>query len=285
LRVTSETIPELREFLFGLMPSAKDVYRTWISEDRRVDFDHLKEKILQGLGRGEEEMAKTLTSLLGDHVLTIRDTLKEERQAIFQKLIEKELKEHCQSYAELFDKSKEAVEALAREGMEIPHEIRVAAELTLSNRLLQEIKGLQRDFNQVVKRGEIDRIVEEAREHGFLLRKEEPTRILNEMLNEEMEALQKMVIQNPAVSPENVKGQEERAEKVIQLLDLAVRWGFELSKEKPQNSMSEMLAECLGGLEKCWWGEGAERLFPHRLIPLAEKLGFNVERLLDMIRS
>jgi hypothetical protein len=249
-----------------------------------VDFNRLKEEILQGLGRGEEEMAKILTSFLGDHVLTIRDTLKEERQAIFQKIIEKELKEHRQSYAELFDKTKEAVEALAREGMEIPHEIRMAAEVTLSGRLLQEIKELQRDFDRVIKSEGIDRIVEEAREHGFLLRKEEPTRILNEMLDEEMEALQKMVIQNRAVPPESVEGQEERAEKIVQFLDLAVRWGFELSKEKAQNSIGEMLAECLGGLEKCWWGEGVERPFPQSLIPLAEKLGFNVERLLDMAR-
>jgi alpha-amylase/alpha-mannosidase (GH57 family) len=285
LRVTSETIPELREFLFGLMPSAKDVYRTWISEARGVDFNRLKEKILQDLGRGEEEMAKTLASFLGDHVLTIRDTLKEERQAIFQKIIEKELKEHCQSYAELFDKTKEAVEALAREGMEIPHEIRMAAEVTLSGRLLQEVKELQRDFDRVIKKGRIDRIVEEAREHGFLLRKEEPARILNKMLDEEMEALQKMVIRNRAVPPASVEGQGERAEKVVKLLDLAVRWGFELSKEKAQNSMGEMLAECLAGLEKCWWGEGVGRPFPQSLIPLAEKLGFNVDKLLDVARS
>ena len=82
----------------------------------------------------------------GDHILTIRDTFKGERQALFQKLIEKELKEHLQSYADLFDETKEVIEALAREGLEIPYEIRVAAEVTLSNRLLNEVKELKRDF-------------------------------------------------------------------------------------------------------------------------------------------
>ena len=284
LRVTSDTIPEPKEFFFGLSPSTKDIFRTWISEDREIDFDRLKEKSLQSLGGSEDEMAKTLTSLLGDHVLTIRDTFKEERQAIFQKLIEEELKEHCQSYADLFDKTKEVIEALAREGLEIPYEIRVAAEVTLNSRLLQEVRELKRDFNKTIKRGEIDRIIEEVREHGFQLRKEESIRILNEMLKEEMEALQKAVIENPVTPTENVEVQKERVEKMIKLLDLAGRWGFELSKEEPQNSMGEILTECVGSLEECWWGDGAEgKPLPPQFITLAEKLGFNVEKLSKMV--
>ena len=284
LRVASDTIPEPKEFFFGLIPSTKDIFRTWISEAREIDFDHLKEKSLQSLGGSEDEMAQTLTSLLGDHVLTIRDTFKEERQGILQKLIEKELKEHCQCYAELFDKTRQAVETLAKEGLEIPYEIRVAAEVTLSDRLLQEVKELKRDFKATVERRQIDRILEEAREYGFRLRKEESIRILNEMLKGEMEALQRAVIQNPAAPTANVKVQEERVEEMIQLLDLAKRWGFELSKEEPQNSMGEILAECLGSLEECWWENGAEgKPLPPKFAILAEKLGFSIEKLSKIV--
>ena len=91
-------------------------------------------------------MAKALTSLLGNCIFTIKDTFKEERQAIFQKLIQKEFDEHCRIYADLFDRTKQAVEALSREGLEIPFEIRVAAEVTLSNRLFQEINELNKGF-------------------------------------------------------------------------------------------------------------------------------------------
>ena len=91
-------------------------------------------------------MSKVLTSLLGNRILTIRDVFKEERQVIFQKLIEKDLREHCRSYAELFDKTRKAIEALAREGLEIPYEIRVAAEVTLSERLLHEVKEMRERF-------------------------------------------------------------------------------------------------------------------------------------------
>jgi hypothetical protein len=42
--------------------------------------------------------------------------------------------------------------------------------------------------------------------------------------------------------------------------------------------MGQILEECVGGLEKCWWENGTPKQFSPNLITLAEKLGFNVER-------
>ena len=92
---------------------------------------------------------------------------------------------------DLFDRTKQTVEALSREGLEIPYEIRVAAEVTLSHRLFQEINELKRDFKKTKERGEIDRIIEEAKEHGYHLRREKSLLVLNEILMEKMNALQK----------------------------------------------------------------------------------------------
>jgi alpha-amylase/alpha-mannosidase (GH57 family) len=271
-RVTSEIIPESKEFFFGLIPSTKEVFRTWVSEVKEsLSFDTLREKGLEYLGRGEEEIAKFLTSSLGDHIFTIRDILKEERQAIFQKLIQKEFDEHCQVYADLFDRTKQAVEALSREGLEIPFEIRVAAEVTLSDRLFQEIKELKRDFKGTIERRKIDEVVEEAKEHGYHLRREKSLFALNEMLMERMNLLQKS-------KGSDLSRQSEQAEEVMTLLDSAKKWGFEISLEESQNLMGQILEECVGGLEKCWWENGTPKLFSPNLITLAEKLGFNVDR-------
>jgi hypothetical protein len=59
---------------------------------------------------------------------------------------------------------------------------------------------------------------------------------------------------------------------------LAKKWEFEISLEEAQNLMGQILDECVGGLEKCWWENGEEKPFHPNLITLAEKLGFNVER-------
>jgi len=272
VRVISEIIPEPREFLFGLISSKKEVFRTWVLERREgLEFSTLKEKAHESFGIGEEEMTKVLTSLLGNLVFTLRDTFKEERQAILQKLIQKEFDEHCQSYADLFDRTKQAVEALSREGLEIPFEIRVAAEVTLSNRLYQEIKELNGNFKGTIERRKIDEIVAEAREHGYHLRKEKSLLALHELLMDRMSALQKN-------KGSDLSRQSELAEEMLTLLNLANKWDFELSVEEAQNLMSEILKECVGGLEQCWWENGTPKLFSPNLIGLAEKMGFNVER-------
>jgi alpha-amylase/alpha-mannosidase (GH57 family) len=272
VRVTSEIVPEPKEFLFGLISSKKEVFRTWVLEKKEgVEFSTIKEKGEEGFGKGEEEMAKFLTSLLGNCIFTIQDTFKEERQAIFQKLIQKEFDEHCQIYADLFDRTKQAVEALSREGLEIPFEIRVAAEVTLSNRLFQEIKELNRDFKGKIERRKIDEIVEEAKEHGYYLRKEKSLLALNENLMDRMSALQKN-------KGSDLSHQSELTEEVLTLLDLAKKWDLEISLEEAQNLMGEILEECVGDLEQCWWENGTPKLFSPILITLAAKLGFNVER-------
>jgi len=272
VRVTPEIIPEPKEFLFGLISSKKEVFRTWVSEKKKgLDFNTFKEKAQESFGKSGEEMAKLLTSLLGDHTFTIQDTFKEERQAIFQKLIQKEFDEHCQIYADLFDRTRQAVEALSREGLEIPYEIRVPAEVTLSDRLFQEIKELKRDSKGSIERKEIDRIVEEANEDGYHLRREKSLLALNEILMERMKALQKS-------NGSDLSRQSEQIEEIVTLLDSAKKWGFEISLGEAQNLMSPILEECVGGLEKCWWENGTPKLFSPNLITLAEKLGFNVER-------
>ena len=67
-------------------------------------------------------------------------------------------------------------------------------------------------------------------------------------------------------------------EEVLVLLDLAKKWGFEISLEESQNLMGQVLDECVESAEKCWWGGGEEKPFHPNLITLAQKLGFNVEK-------
>ncbi len=285
VRVTSEIIPEPKEFLFGLISSGKGIFRTRVSECKDVfEFEALIKRGLESFGKGEEEMVKVLTSLLGNRIFTIRDIFKEESQAIFQKLIQKELSEQRRIYAELFDKTKQTVEALAREGLEIPYEIRVAGEVTLSDRLLYEVENLKRDFKGTMERGEIDKIMDEARECSFQLKKEEPALILSGLLKERMEILKETMARYQSASPEEDKLKAEKVEEVIKLLDLVERWGFKLQKEEAQGLMDEMLKEYVWTLEKSWWGESVEKPFPLNLILLAEKLDFNVERFTKMIR-
>jgi hypothetical protein len=147
----------------------------------------------------------------------------------------------------------------------------VAAEVTLSDRLFQEINELKGDFKATKEKGEIDRIIEEAKEHGYHLRMEKSLLLLNEILMEKMDLLQES-------KGSDIPLQAEQIEEVMTFLDLAKEWDLEISLEEAQNLMGQILDECVGGLEKCWWENGTPKLFSPNLITLAEKLGFNVER-------
>ena len=279
--VTPESIPETKRFSFGLISSAQDISRTWVSEERdHASFEVLKGKALEKLEEGEEALGKVLASILGDRVLTIRDTLKEDRQAILRGLLRNELKEHCRSYAELFEKTRQTIRLLVKEGLEIPYEIRVAAEVTLRDRLIEEVKALRTDFRAAMARGEIGRIVEEAKEYGFLLDKEEAIQVLNETLVEKIEIIRRVIKGYLFGTGEGTDAGSEKVEEVILLIDSVAKWDFDLWKgrEEAQNLLDEILDEHVKSLERSWWEEGVSRPLPDRFIVLVEKLGFNVDR-------
>jgi hypothetical protein len=126
------------------------------------------------------------------------------------------------------------------------------------------------------ERGEIDRIIEEAKEHGYKLRMEKSLLVLNEILMEKIKTLQES-------KGSDLSHQVEQIKEVITFLDLVKKWDFGISLEEAQSLMGQILDECVGDLEKCWWGDGDEKPFHPNLIILAEKLGFNVERYSKMI--
>jgi hypothetical protein len=185
--------------------------------------------------------------------------------------------EHRRIYGDLFDKSRPSIEALAAAGLEIPYEIRVAAEVTLNDRLFREVERLSKEFKVIVEQGRIDRIMEEAEQFGYRLRRDESSVILNQMLNQKMDTLQKGMKKE---SPETMEAEAKRVDELVTLVDQAKKWGFELRKGEAQNIMHDMLDRYFGELELSWWGWGpkTERPLPSSLILLAEKLDFNVER-------
>jgi alpha-amylase/alpha-mannosidase (GH57 family) len=276
-KVSSEILPDTKGYSFALIPSEQDIFRAWISESHdSIVFEMLKAKCLEGLKKGEE-LPGILTPLFGDCFYTLQDTFQEERQSIFQKVLQKEVDEHKRIYADLFDKTRSSVEPLLKLGLEIPFEIGVAAEITLSDRLFQEVKRLTGDFKKTLEHGAIDRIVEEAKRYGYDLRKEDSCSILSEILNRKMDLLQRGMAKG---SGETVESQSEKVEELMTLIDRGEQWGFNLREGEAQNIMDEILDRSLEELERDWWGWGAggQPPFPPNLIVLAERLGFNVDR-------
>ncbi|MBS3920397.1 MAG: DUF3536 domain-containing protein [Deltaproteobacteria bacterium] len=273
VKVVSDVIQEPKTFFFGLISSKGGLFQNWISEDRGTfDFNTLRRRGMDGFEKGEEALKETIASLLGNRIFTIQDILKEGKEVILQKLIEKERGAPLFIYEEIYNSFKPTLETFIAVGMEIPWDIKTAVEITLSHRLLREIKELRRDVESNIKKGAIDRIVEESKRYGCRLHKEESLSILNEMLRKKMKSLRE-------TKSSNLSLQEGLIQEVITLLDLAKQWGFDLDRLETQDLMHEILNECLENLEKSWWEDGAQISFPRVLVTLAEKLDFNIEKI------
>jgi alpha-amylase/alpha-mannosidase (GH57 family) len=273
VKVVSDVIPEPKDFLFGLTSSKMTLFQNRICEDRgTLAFDTLKQRGASGFDQGEEKLGETLSSLLGDLIFTIQDVIREERAEIFRKFIHQEIGDLSRNYEEMFERAKPVIETLAGEGGEIPYEIQVAAEIALSHRLFHEVEGLKRNFRSGIAGGAIDRIIEESKRYGCRLRKEESLLALNEMLREKMNRLR-------SAKQSDLRAREELVQEIITLLDSAKKWDFVLDLWEAQDLMDWILDECLKSLEESWWGEGVQKPFPSNLIVLAEKLGFNIEKI------
>jgi alpha-amylase/alpha-mannosidase (GH57 family) len=281
VNVTPETLPETKEFCFGLASSSREIYRTWAGEKTEsLRFDVMRERCLERMEEGEDALGQAFSTILGERFLTLRDTFKEGRGAVLQGLLQTEIQEHCRNYAELFDKTRQTIRLLAKEGLEIPYEIRVAAEVTLRDRFLREVRSLREDFRGTMARGEMGRIIEEAKGFGFYLEKEEAIEVLNQVLREKMETIRKVMGGCLFGTTEKMDLGEGKAEEVIALLDLAEKRDLNLwqGKEEAQNALNSILDEYGWNLEKAWWGEGIARPLPRQFDLLAEKLGFNMGR-------
>lgn len=277
VKVTSDLIPESREFLFGMISSKEDLVQNWISEaEGSVDFNTLRQRGIDGFQKGKEALKGILTSLFGNRIFTIRDLLKEKRGEIFQKLIHREVGDPIHVYEEVFNRTRPLLEILSEEGMEIPREIRTAAEMALSHRLFHEVQELERDFKSAIAKGAIDRIVEDAKRYGCSLRTEESLSVLNQMLKEKMMSLRR-------AKPSDSIVQEKLIGEIIPLLDLAKKWGFDLDLWEAQDRMDEILDECVQSFEEACWENGLQHPVSPLLIPLAEKLNFNVEKFSKVI--
>jgi len=120
----SEIIPN-QEFLFGLTSSQEGGFSDLgLGRKEGLEFSTFKEKARRALEVGREMTGFLLRSreIISSH---LQDTFKEERQAIFQKLIQKEFDEHCR-FMLIFRQDQAGGRGIVQRGAEIPFEIQVA---------------------------------------------------------------------------------------------------------------------------------------------------------------
>jgi len=272
VKVTSEIIPEEKGFLFAVASFEKEPLRAWVSEcGEKASFSALKDHITSVTPRDQEERKQALDSKLGDRSFTLRDLPKEEQERLFGRLFRDEIFRYRRACSDLFDVSNGVAKPLVAEGFRLPSEFRLAAEISLRDRLLEEIRKLREDLNGATERSQIDGIIEEAQGYGLTLWKEPLESVLQDWLNDRVRTLKEVLETRPSTGA-------ERIDELLLLLQGTKRWGVEIRKEEAQDQLYEVLESLSEAIEEDWWERGVVRSFPENLLALAEKLGLSVDR-------
>lgn len=279
VEVTSLPTLEKKTFLYGLLSSRKHLFRTWMKENPEpLLFDQIKENLQRISPEREEEVANHFSLSLRDRWYPFRDTLKEKREELLLGILQKEMETSLRMYETFYKENKDILNTLADEGFEIPYEMRVAAEITLSHQLSEEIKRLSQNIKEVQIQKKIDQILSEAGRYGYRLQKEKATSILNGLLKERAEIL----FRDRKLDGFDL---ENLVREMILLLDFSERWGMNLDKEETRSLIGEILDQWISSLEEIYWlGGGEPKPFPEIFLTLAEKLDFNTERFSKILR-
>jgi alpha-amylase/alpha-mannosidase (GH57 family) len=271
-RFSSEIVPEPKEFLYASIRSSEDLFRTWVAgSGRGLSFEALSKKGNELQGKNDKARSDLLAAIFGDRVFTIRDIVGDEKAKIFRLLLRDEADQYGKACGELFDRSKELIRIMAGQGIEAPPEIRAAAEKALNQRLIEEIEKLKKDLTGTLNQGGIDRIIEESRKLRIELKRGSERLLLGEILDEKMNSIENAGEGGQAVRRETIK-------EILSLLESVGRWGLDLPREDAQNRIHRILRTIADTVEKSWWEGSPANPFPADLIPLAEGLGFNVDR-------
>lgn len=274
VRVTHDIIPEKKEFIFGLINSKKNVFRTWVSEEKRlINFDKLKEKVSEIGKKREEEIEDEIKKLIGGKSFGLSDIVSEFKEEIFKKIFEKNLDEFRKVFEELFIKMEGTIQILTEENVKIPYEIQMISEFVLSYRLLNLLMNMKDKICELKEGNEIDRIVETARRSRFNLMVDEFEAILSKVLKERIGRIREEMSRYVG-NENNVK---RLINDTIEFLKKMEIFGFRIKREEAQDIMSEILKEYVYEFEFGLWRGGIKKPFPMNIYQLAEKLDFNIK--------
>ncbi len=190
LRLTSGITRESRALSFFTLFLGAYLYRTQVQTDLSPqEFQSLKQELFKVLETTPEDLTPVMARRLGERYYTIQDMFLEEKQEVFQDLLNRILEEEAALVAHHFEETRPLLKAMATSGLNLPRLDRLVAEITLGRRLVDLLKALEQDPGSPTLRGLILELVEEAESLKLELDPEEAAPILHRLLRRHLEDL------------------------------------------------------------------------------------------------
>ncbi|MEM9265992.1 MAG: DUF3536 domain-containing protein [Cyanobacteria bacterium P01_F01_bin.13] len=231
-----------QEFLCGIRPFKN-----------RLAYARAKEAVLRTFAQGS--MVQTIAAIqtqFGEHTFNLQQLFSEERQHIMQLLSQNTLHQLNQLYTQIYRENYGVLMAFHREHMDVPRELQVAAEITLSHRAINVLRQLEQDLSDIDENilaistgylGELEGIAIEANHLRCHLTLPTAATLLEGLI---LQALRQILRSEPefthldcilSVNPLAIQG-------INRLITLGANLGLNLNLERSQEVYYSYIQQC-----------------------------------------
>jgi len=235
VQVGSGITQEWREYAYLLHKTDNLQYTCYVKHlHNGKKFDQLKADFLKLACDKRHHFNRYIQDNWGDHQLTLKDVLYDEREDFFQIIFSDRSENFHRLFSKLYEDNKDLLFTMKDIGIPIPDELRIPAEFILSHQLVSEIEKSQHDFNSKFYKIALG-IVEMADRFGFELNTEIPEKIFNQILEKRV----KQLSENPEFSD---------CRELNEILQITRNLKLEINETKLQNILFTVLNEKLPAL-------------------------------------
>ncbi len=273
VRLTSGVTWEQRTLGFATLCLGSYLYRTQVKKGMDAeDFSGLQQALLKALAEAPEDIANRMAQIFGEHFYTVRDMFRQEKREIFQHLLEQTQEAARQGMTRLYDESRSLLVIMAQEGLGLPPLARLAAEVTLSQGIIDYLQDWQKDLRGWRRQEELQRLAREAGDLGIRLRSTTATRLMEAMLLELVDWLQEDF---------NL----ENAGRLKDFLSLSQRLPLDFDRMEAQNRFFSLMEERFPKLgAQSRRGRGEAQALAEVLVRGASLLGFNPGKYVQQLK-
>jgi alpha-amylase/alpha-mannosidase (GH57 family) len=252
IQLTSGITQESVDYEFAVLHLGGDDFHCCISPfTGRREYEQIKLKLFKAL---QEASAATLilamADVFGGAYFNLHHLFAEERHRILHLLAGETLMRLDQLYAQVYRDNYGILASFRRDGVSVPPELQVAADITLNNRLMQELKRLESGESLPIT--ELDVVAIEADSLGCNLNRAEAAKILQRAIVQQIWQLthqDETSLQDKASRLDATTDRDESEEMPIfhrlNQIELALDLAFRLHVSLDLNQAQELLLDYL----------------------------------------
>ncbi|MEB3268427.1 MAG: DUF3536 domain-containing protein, partial [Leptolyngbya sp.] len=193
VQITSTITRERTELSFAVLHLGSWDFHCCIQTfRRRLAYHRAKEAVFAAMTQASA--AQTMVAIsreFGDRAYNLQDLRAEERHRIMQKLSQGTLQRLDQLYTQVYRDNYGLLRAFHRDGIAVPQELQVAAEVAIGHRALEALRALERDTSDadvpplqkgLSHLGELEAIAHEAQQLNCRLSLPDAPRILEPLV-------------------------------------------------------------------------------------------------------